>query len=212
MKRKTTKRLLSILLTVVMLFGVLSAIPLTAHADWEDGMECWLCGHYHWDEYCCGTCGGCSLDCTDVLCFAASHCNECGACGTETVFCLECMACENCYVNEGWHCLGCGECYAYQQDELCGYCWFCADCMGGLCDGCGFCEGCWVLELMHCEECGNCYGSYDICQYGNLHCEECCVICEQCEECHFEDALLVFDKMSIVKEIPSVLRVYAQNR
>lgn len=38
------------------------------------------------------------------------------------------------------------------------------------------------------------------------------VITDKVEECHFEDALLVFDKMSIVKEIPSVLRVYAQNR
>ncbi len=183
---KVAQKVIGLLLCVIV---AISTIPMFAHAAWEDGMECWFCDHYHWDEYCCGMCGACSIDCTDVLCFASTHCNECGACGTETVFCLECMACENCYVNEGWHCLGCGECHVDSQEELCGFCWFCADCMGGLCDGCGFCEGCWEIENMHCLECGNCYGSYDICQYGYIHCEECCVICEQCEECLYEDGI-----------------------
>ena len=193
MKRKIIKRLLSILLTVVMLFGVLSAIPLTAHAAWEDGMECWFCNHYHWDEYCCGMCGACSEECTNGGCYLSTHCSECGACDKLADDCPVCLSCEDCYVNNGWHCLGCNECHYVSEEELCGYCWFCADCMGGLCDGCGFCEGCWELELMHCEECGNCYGSYDICQFGNLHCEECCVICEQCEECLFEDGIDLCD-------------------
>ncbi len=190
MKNKFRIRLMSMLLCLVMLIGLL---PMTAFADWEDGMECWHCNHYHWDEYCCGMCGACSIDCTNAQCFTETHCNECGTCFANTVFCLECMACEQCYVNEGWHCLGCGECMVDEQEELCGYCWFCADCMGGLCDGCGFCEGCWELELMHCEECGNCYGSYDICQFGFKHCEECCIICEQCDECLYEDGIELCD-------------------
>ena len=36
------------------------------------------------------------------------------------------------------------------------------------------------------------------------------IITDQVEERHFKDALLVMNEMSIVKEIPSVLRVYAQ--
>ena len=190
MKNTTLTRIFSILLCCVMLFA---ALPLGVLADYEDGMECWHCSHYHWDEYCCSTCGACSIECTNAECFTDTHCNECGACFQETVFCLECMACEQCYVNEGWHCLGCGECKVDEQEELCGICWFCEDCMGGLCDGCGFCEGCWELELMHCEECGNCYGTYDICSYGYLHCEECCVICEQCDECLYEDGIELCD-------------------
>ena len=186
MKKRIITRIFSILLCLVMLS---SLFPTAVLAAWEDGMECWHCSHYHWDEYCCGTCGACSIECTNAQCFTDTHCNECGACFQETVFCLDCMACEQCYVNNGWHCLGCGECKVDEQEELCGYCWFCADCMGGLCDGCGFCEGCWELELMHCDECGNCYGTYDICSYGYLHCEECCVICEQCDECLYEDGI-----------------------
>ena len=37
------------------------------------------------------------------------------------------------------------------------------------------------------------------------------IITDQVEERHFRDALLVMNEMSIVKEIPSVLRVYAQS-
>ena len=186
MNKNVRTRLIAMLLCIVTFIGML---PLTVFADYEDGMECWHCGHYHYDDWCCGQCGACSIEDDNAECFVATHCNECGACFQETVFCLDCMACEDCYVNNGWHCLGCGECRVDEQDDLCGYCWFCADCMGGLCDGCGFCEGCWELELMHCDECGNCYGTYDICPYDYLHCEECCVICEQCDECLYEDGI-----------------------
>ena len=41
--------------------------------------------------------------------------------------------------------------------------------------------------------------------------EELVIITDQVEERHFKDALLVMNEMSIVKEIPSVLRVYAQS-
>lgn len=190
MKNKFAMRIGSILMCLVMLCGIL---PGQVHADYEDGMECWNCDHYHYDSWCCGMCGACSIEDDNAECFVATHCNECGACFQETVFCLDCMACEECYVSNGWHCMGCGECNVDSQEELCGKCWFCADCMGGLCDGCGFCESCWEVELMHCDECGNCYGTYDICAFDYLHCEECCVICEQCEECLYEDGIELCD-------------------
>ena len=190
MKNIVVKRLLSILFCVIILVGLL---PTSVFAAYEDGMECWFCGHYHWDEYCCGLCGACSPDCTGTDCCLLTHCNECGACDKELEGCPECRLCEECYVNNGWHCLSCKECHYTSEDELCGYCWFCADCMGGLCDSCGFCEVCWEVENMHCKECGNCYASYAECDFGYDHCEECCVICEQCEECLFEDGIELCD-------------------
>ena len=190
MKNKFAIRIGSILVCLVMLCGIL---PGQVHADWEDGMECWYCCHYHWDEYCCGLCGACSEECTNGGCYLSTHCSECGACDQLADDCSECLSCEDCYVNNGWHCLGCNECNYVTEDNLCGNCWFCADCMGGLCDSCGFCEGCWDAENMHCVECGNCYASYAECDFGYDHCEECCIICEQCEECLFEDGIDLCD-------------------
>lgn len=184
--KKLSGRLLSFVLCVVMLS---SLFPTHVHADYEDGMDCWFCDHYHWDAYCCGSCGACSEDCTNGSCWLSTHCSECGACDQLADDCQECYTCEDCYVNNGYHCLGCNECHYTSEEELCGNCWFCADCMGGLCDGCGFCEGCWEVENMHCVECGNCYASYSECYAGYDHCEECCVICEQCEECLYEDGI-----------------------
>ena len=190
MKSTVTNRLIALLLCLIMLVG---SFPMTVFADYEDGMDCWFCDHYHWDEYCCGMCGACSEECTNGSCYLSTHCSECGACDKLADDCPECLSCEDCYVNNGWHCLGCNECNYVSEDNLCGFCWFCADCMGGLCDSCGFCEGCWELENMHCLECGNCYGSYAECDFGYDHCEECCIICEQCEECLFEDGIDLCD-------------------
>ena len=191
MRKKLGKRLFSLLLCAVLVLGILPATH--AHAAWEDGMECWFCNHYHWDEYCCGLCGACSEECTNGGCYLSTHCSECGACDKLADDCPVCLSCEDCYVNNGWHCLSCHECHYTSEDELCGYCWFCADCMGGLCDSCGFCEVCWEVENMHCKECGNCYASYAECDFGYDHCEECCIICEQCEECLFEDGIELCD-------------------
>ena len=190
MKNKFAIRIGSILVCLVILCGIL---PGQVHADWEDGMECWYCCHYHWDEYCCGLCGACSEECTNGGCYLSTHCSECGACDQLADDCSECLSCEDCYVNNGWHCLGCNECNYVTEDNLCGNCWFCADCMGGLCDSCGFCEGCWEAENMHCVECGNCYAAYEECAFGYDHCEECCILCEQCEECLFEDGIDLCD-------------------
>ena len=76
MKKRIITRIFSILLCLVMLS---SLFPTAVFADWEDGMECWFCGHYHWDEYCCGMCGACSEECTNGDCYLSTHCSECGA-------------------------------------------------------------------------------------------------------------------------------------
>ena len=190
---KLLKRLGSILLAAVLLLQIPFSFPISGHAAWEDGMYCWYCGHYHWDEYCCGLCGACSEECTNGACYLTTHCGECGECDKEADVCLTCLTCRLCWMANGWHCLGCDECHFSSESELCGKCWFCADCMGGLCDSCGFCADCWEEENMHCVECGNCYGAYAECEFGYDHCEECCIICEQCGECLFEDGIELCD-------------------
>ena len=193
MKGVLTKRMATIMLGVILLFQVISSASLPVFAGYEDGMECWFCDHYHWDEYCCGMCGACSPECTSNDCFLITHCNECGACDTDLNGCPECRMCDDCTSTNGWHCLECNECYYIMEDDLCGICWRCANCMGGLCDSCGFCEECSESDNVHCAECGNCYGSYEECAFGYDHCEECCIICEQCEECLYEDGIDLCD-------------------
>lgn len=190
-----------LLLTLVIAAGVLYGNSLTVQADYEDGQECWSCGHYHWDAYCCGICGACSPECTDTQCFVDTHCNECGACKNEDQgFCDECRTCTDCHYDNGWHCILCAQCYYTNEAELCGECWLCADCRGGLCDTCGFCAECWseADDNMHCPECDNCYSAYEQCpNETNNHCVECCVFCEQCDECLFEDGLELCDECGV---------------
>ena len=96
MKAKLHKAL-SILMVLAMVCTMMPLFAVPAAADYEDGRECWLCDHYHWDEYMCGSCGACSAECTSADCFVASHCNECGACFREASnFCEECRTCEDC--------------------------------------------------------------------------------------------------------------------
>ena len=48
-------------------------------AAWEDGIECWFCNHYHWDEYCCGLCGACDKladDCPKCFSLLCETCCE----------------------------------------------------------------------------------------------------------------------------------------
>lgn len=203
MKKGTSlfKRICCMVLSVVMAASVLYVNPMEVHADYEDGQECWSCDHYHWDEYCCGTCGACSAECTSTDCFIATHCNECGKCKNEdSGFCDECRTCSDCHYDNGWHCILCEQCYYTNESELCGKCWLCADCRGGLCDTCGFCAECWSNEEdnMHCPECQNCYSAYEQCpNENNNHCVECCVFCEQCDECLFEDGLELCDECGL---------------
>ena len=202
MNGSSLKKHICLLIIFSMLTGIFSPIVpgmITAKAG-DDAQECWHCGHIHWGDYLCD-CGACSLECTNSQCFVDTHCNACGACLSETVWCEEYAICEDCYVNNGWHCLGCGDCYCENPEDLCGICWFCESCMGAFCDDCGFCETCQGLDGgVHCTECGNCYATHSLCKDGNEHCEECCLICEACDMCVYEEGLELCEECGKCKE------------
>ena len=176
MKAKTKLyKLLSLLLCCVMLVGLL---PTTAFADYETGMECPDCGHYHWDTYMC-FCGYCSEECTNATCWAENHCVRCGTCHEVTAYCAECGWCQECMEEEG-HCLDCYKCVD-SDDDLCQTCGKCEDCVGWLCMDCGQCDECTDDGEFHCEECGGCYETNG--HNHGTHCADCCEICDQCGEC-----------------------------
>ena len=174
MKQKI-HRVLSLLLCCVMLVGLL---PTTAFADYETGMECPDCGHYHWDTYMC-FCGYCSEECTNATCWAENHCVRCGTCHEVTAYCAECGWCQECMEEEG-HCLDCYKCVD-SDDDLCQTCGKCEDCVGWLCMDCGQCDECTDNGEFHCEECGGCYETNG--HNHGTHCADCCEICDQCGEC-----------------------------
>ena len=58
-EKQILEKIVGVLLALVMLVSVVPASVISVLADYEDGMECWNCDHYHWDEYCCGMCGAC---------------------------------------------------------------------------------------------------------------------------------------------------------
>ena len=168
----------------------------------EDGDNCMYCGAYRFGDWLC-ECGLCSIEAEPADCWAATHCWECGACfNTRSKFCTECHLCDDCYVGEAYHCMGCEECYAGDQDALCSICWFCESCAGALCDDCGRCESCQEFEGgVHCPECGYCYNAYGACEEdGAEHCKECCLPCEKCERCVFDDGLELCDECNACEE------------
>ena len=184
------KRLLSWLLSMVMLLSLLPGMELHAHAFWEDyddGQDCEYCDHYHWAENCCDGCGFCTVDCNSD-CFAEFHCNDCGECLFNTPFwCDQCYKCADCM--EETHCSTCGKCYIGEDDQLCGECYKGPCCSITICDTCGFCDDCANddSDPMHCSLCNACFGAVDECvdddDTGVIHCIDCHTACEQCEEC-----------------------------
>ena len=107
------KRLLSWLLSMVMVLSLLPEMAIHVHAAYEDGMECPGCGEYHWDENCCGNCGACTRECDDD-CYEETHCiNDCGACRADGNFACDCGYCYDCAreLEPDKHCDYCGEEY-----------------------------------------------------------------------------------------------------
>lgn len=187
---KKTNRLLSLLLAFML---VLTLAPTTAFAAYEDGDECWNCGHYHWDEY-MHDCGACSPSCTNDWCALETHCHRCGGCLNGDYPCDECGLCKDC-MDEIGHCSQCDMCWMDNgaDDVLCGNCRRCEFC-SPICPECHMCEDCAGDESdgMHCPECGNCYQVTEQCKFPeNNHCKDCCEPCEQCGECIAGDALEV---------------------
>ena len=90
------KRLLSWLLSMVMLLSLLPGMELHAHAFWDDyddGFDCPNCDHYHFgSDYMC-ECLFCTIDC-NYECWVETHCNDCGVCFGDTPYwCEECYKC-----------------------------------------------------------------------------------------------------------------------
>ena len=183
------KRLLSWLLSIVMLLSLLPGMELHAHAFWDDydtGGDCPNCDHYHWAENCCD-CQFCTIDC-NYDCWVETHCNDCGLClGDTPYWCEECFKCADCM--EDTHCSTCAKCYIGEDDQLCGECHKGPCCSITICDSCGFCDDCANddSDPMHCSLCNACFGSVDECvdddDTGVIHCIDCHTACEQCEEC-----------------------------
>ena len=173
------KRLLSWLLSIVMLLSLLPTTEIHVHAAYEDGMECPGCGHYHWDENCCGNCGACTRACDDD-CYEETHCiNDCGACRADGNFACDCGYCCDCAreLEPDKHCDYCGE-----EDD------------GGICSECGLCSECVTdLEEVHCSVCEECIaGGLNMCEKDHpsgkesAHCTGESVVCKKCEGCFFE--------------------------
>lgn len=185
------KRLLSLAMALVMLLGLMPSFTIHAHAGYEDGAECWNCGHYHWDEF-MHDCGACSPDCTNDWCALETHCHNCGECLNGEQPCENCGLCEKCAKEMG-HCTTCGECWMDNDPDNtlcgnCGQCYFCSP----ICEECGLCAECandWD-DGMHCPECRSCYQVTEQCQFlENNHCKDCCRPCDQCGDCIAGDAL-----------------------
>ena len=185
------KRVLSFAMALVVLLGLMPSFTIPAHAAYEDGDECWNCGHYHWDEY-MHECGACSPSCTNDWCALETHCHRCGGCLNGDYPCDECGLCKEC-MDEIGHCSQCDTCWMdYGGDDvLCGNCRRCEFC-SPICPECGMCEDCAgdPSDGMHCPECGSCYQVTEQCMFvENNHCKDCCEPCEQCGECIAGDHL-----------------------
>ena len=192
----------------MMLVSVIPASVIGVLADYEDGMDCWHCDHYHWDEYCCGA--------TEECAFGFDHCEEC---------CVICEQCEECLYEDGIElCDDCGLCVFCCQDNAeaqgCScreYCvenpdWYdhlCSDCGNAfcevdVCDACGLCLDCCEgnsdcsetppvcvedddYEFHFCEDCGDCFHGSVVCEdceaAGALLCENCCKLRLEEEGC-----------------------------
>ena len=188
-KTNTRRRIVSVLLTLVMLVSLIPSMVIPAHAFWDDydtGGFCPNCDHYHWAENCCD-CQFCTIDC-NYDCWVETHCNDCGLClGDTPYWCSECYKCADCM--EETHCSTCAKCYIGEDDQLCGECHKGPCCSITICDSCGFCDDCANddSDPMHCSLCNSCFGAVDECvdddDTGVIHCVDCHTSCEQCEEC-----------------------------
>lgn len=171
------KKFLSLCIAFIMLITI---VPLSAFADYSDGQNCGSCGHYHWDSYCCGSCGRCTEDCRSD-CFEITHCHSCGECFSEmreNEYCTECWNCISCGENE--HCKYCGEC----GRDICSDCNICEDCRqtnGAICPYCDACLACLYGEgdLEEKDLCKTCRATLACCL--EIVCQACLSSCDQCK-------------------------------
>jgi len=118
MKRKI-KRIICSFLCLLLIFSNTSKV----FAGYDDGEECPFCGHYHWDDYRCEGCGGCSDSCTTEDCHWVSHCRDCGVCLAYSEGCMVSILCLDCIEGNGFHCTSCEVCDCENEGQtLCGDC------------------------------------------------------------------------------------------
>lgn len=189
MKTKPGKRLLSILLSCIML---LSLMPTHAHA-WDTVIECEYCGSICGDDYICSGGDHCSAE-SGRDCYDEHHCSGCGECQDNKDFCENCGMCVECAQSNGEHCPDCGICVS--EVTLCGMCYRCADCGGECSEGieaCNACLECHRAEDVACLECDTCYSQESLycpeCGLCGINCVQVCEECAKCEECAAEDGL-----------------------
>ena len=207
MKHKTSRRLLSLLLALVMVVGMIPVTTLTVFAahrcpdceDLIDGSpycdECYKC------DACvdlCLECGKCS-DCGNEICDGCSD-EECGK------MCVECAKekgshcpeCDGCYFAIQLWCEECGKCA--DCAEICDTCsvqlgegMLCVDCAADKESHCFGCGGCLFEIQGWCEECGLCFECVtqdEICSeyLGKVICKECASYydshCPSCDGCY----------------------------
>ena len=151
--------------------------------------DCLLC-KFCTDYICeCGRgCVECVLICEQCQekceeCADGGICKDCGTCydcvGGEGNYCINCDLCKFCVDQV---CVGCGEgcsecailcpecnavCENCGDDQLCGSCEVCFECVGG--------------EGNYCEECGECKNCVELCACGQ-GCVQCTEVCPECRE------------------------------
>ena len=171
--KKKASRFLALLMSVLLL---VSLLPTTVLADYADGDNCPSCGHYHWDDYMCASCGACSDSCTHSDCYEENHpCPDCDKCLLEfgeEYFCSTCGKCRECAKDDGEHCEACNN-------------------EGDICSTCNFCEDC-IMELdFHCATCNDCYADVSFCDLDHAgsppgHCTGETLACAQCGKCFYD--------------------------
>ena len=194
MKQKVSKRILSMLLAVVMIFCMLPTLAFPAFA-WDIYVECEFCGEGAGDEWICSGGDHCGPD-SGRDCWEENHCQICHECANNTEFCEDCKMCVECARDNKVHCLGCGECG--MDTDLCPNCGQCYDSCGGMCsEGTDhLCYDCHLEEDadLICEDCGACFVDgasgrrCGICG-GCMNCNGRCDSDEEhaCLECHLEE-------------------------
>ena len=180
MKKRTFKKVMSLLLVLLMIVGMIPMSSLTVLAghmcpDCQD----WIDGSPYCDEcYKCDACVDLCIECGK--CTDCSGSEICDGCSTEEIgdnVCLECA------FEMGAHCTGCDQCY-YIVQGWCEECGLCADCVeidvecSGV-HGMVVCEECAADKGSHCPDCEQCY--FDVQGW----CEE-CMLCADCVEIDVE--------------------------
>ena len=192
MKHKTSRRLLSLLLALVMVVGMIPVTTLTVSAahrcpDCEDLID----GSPYCSEcYKCDACVELCIECG--VCTDCSGSEICDGCSTEEIgdnMCLECA------FEKGTHCTGCDQCYFVVQQwcEECGLCGDCVD-IDNACSsvhGMNLCFECAADKGTHCPGCDQCYNEAEkFCGECGL-CNDCVDMDTMCSNVHGID--LCFD-------------------